>query len=69
MVDFAGKRQYTIGTAARCLCSTFTNSDGGSVPVGGRREFWAWYGMPPAGPRQMAVQLADGPPILDVPLL
>ena len=69
IVDFGGRRQYSIGSAARCLCSTFRESDGGVVRAGERREFWAWYGLPPAGARQMAIQIPDHPPITGVPLL
>jgi len=67
VIDFGGRRQYSIGTAGRCLCSTFQNGEGGVVRAGERREFWAWFGLPPAGARQLAIQLPDQPPI-DVPL-
>lgn len=69
VIDFGGKRQYTIGSAAQCLCSNFRERDGGVVRAGQRREFWAWYGLPAAGARQMGIQLPDVPPIMDVPLL
>ncbi len=69
VIDFGGKRQYTIGNAAQCLCSNFRDRDGGVVRAGQRREFWAWYGLPAAGARQMGIQLPDVPPIMDVPLL
>jgi hypothetical protein len=69
VIDFGGKRQYTIGSASQCLCSNFRERDGGVVRAGQRREFWAWYGLPAAGARQMSIQLPDVPPIMDVPLL
>src|SRR5215218_3084745 len=69
VIDFGGKRQYTIGHASQCLCSNFRERDGGVVRAGQRREFWAWYGLPAAGARQMGIQLPDVPPIMDVPLL
>ena len=69
VIDFGGKRQYTIGSASQCLCSSFRDRDGGLVRAGQRREFWAWYGLPAAGARQMGIQLPDVPPIMDVPLL
>lgn len=69
VMDFGGRRQYTIGSASQCLCSSFRERDGGVVRAGQRREFWAWYGLPAAGARQMGIQLPDVPPIMDVPLL
>lgn len=69
VIDFGGRRQYTIGSASQCLCSTFRERDGGLVRAGQRREFWAWYGLPSAGARQMGIQLPEVPPIMDVPLL
>lgn len=69
VIDFGGKRQYTIGSASQCLCSNFRERDGGVVRAGQRREFWAWYGLPAAGARQMGIQLPDVPPIMDVTLL
>ena len=69
VIDFGGRRQYTIGSASQCLCSNFRERDGGVVRAGQRREFWAWYGLPAAGARQMGIQLPDVPPIMDVPLL
>jgi hypothetical protein len=39
------------------------------VRAGQRREFWAWYGLPAAGARQMGIQIPEQPPIMDVPLL
>lgn len=69
VIDFGGRRQYTIGTASQCLCSNFRERDGGVVRAGQRREFWAWYGLPAAGARQMGIQIPEQPPIMDVPLL
>ena len=69
VIDFGGKRQYTIGSASQCLCSSFRDRDGALVRAKQRREFWAWYGLPAAGARQMGIQLPDVPPIMDVPLL
>ena len=66
VVDFASKRSFNIGSASRCLCSTFT--DGGAVEPGQTREFWAWYGLPPAGVQTVSLQLGSAPPLLDVPL-
>lgn len=70
VVDFAGRKQYSIGHAANCLCSTFRERDGGLVPAGERRELWAWYGLPPGtGTRQMAVQIPDQQPLMNIPLM
>jgi hypothetical protein len=69
VIDFGGRRQYTIGHASQCLCSNFRERDGGVVRAGQRREFWAWYGLPAAGARQMGIQIPEQPPIMDVPLL
>ena len=69
VIDFGGRRQYTIGSASQCLCSNFRERDGGVVRAGQRREFWAWYGLPAAGARQMGIQIPEQPPIMDVPLL
>lgn len=68
LIDFAGRKQYNIGNAGACLCSTFSASDGGVVRAGERREFWAWYAAPPAGAKQMAIKLPDHQPIMDVAL-
>jgi len=68
VVDFAGRKKYSIGYAASCLCSTFKDRDGGTVRAGERREFWSWFGMPPAGVRQMAVQIPNQPPLMSIPL-
>lgn len=69
VIDFAAKRQYNIGQASTCLCSTFRDNDGGVIRSGQKREFWAWYGLPPAGAKQMAIQLPDQPPLTNIPLL
>jgi hypothetical protein len=69
VIDFAAKRQYNVGQAASCLCSTFRDNDGGVIRAGQKREFWAWYGLPPAGAKQMAIQLPDQPPLTNIPLL
>lgn len=66
LIDFVSKKSYTIGGASRCLCSTF--EDGGEVAPGKRREFWAWFGLPAAGVQAVSIQLADQPPLTDVPL-
>lgn len=68
LIDFAGRKQYNIGFAGTCLCSTFSGADGGVVRAGERREFWAWYAAPPAGAKQMAIKLPDHQPIMDVAL-
>jgi hypothetical protein len=66
LIDPAGRKTYHIGRSGRCLCTTFT--DGGSVKDGQRREFWAWYAMPPSSVQRMTIQLASVPPITNVPL-
>lgn len=66
LIDFVNKRSYVLGTASRCLCSTF--DDGGSVPPGGEREFWAWFGLPPAGVTTLSMQIGSLPPVTDIPL-
>ena len=66
VIDFGGRRQYTIGSASQCLCSNFRERDGGVVRAGQRREFWAWYGLPPAGAKQVAIKLPDQQPIMNV---
>lgn len=66
IIDFANKRSFTIGSASRCLCTTF--DDGGSVAPGQKREFWAWYGLPTQGVQALSIQVASVPPIMDVPL-
>ncbi len=68
IIDFAGRKQYNIGMAGDCLCSTFRDGDGGVVRAGERREFWAWYGLPPAGAKQVAIKLPDQQPITNVAL-
>jgi hypothetical protein len=69
VVDFASRKQYGIGYAASCLCSTFKERDGGVVRAGERREFWAWFGLPPTSARQMAVQVPNHQPLMNIPLL
>ena len=69
IIDFAGRKQYSVGQAAHCLCSTFREHDGGVVRAGAQREFWAWYGLPPMGARQLAIQVPDQQPIMNVPLM
>jgi hypothetical protein len=69
VIGFGGKRQHTIGGASQFLCSNFRERAGGVVRAGRRREFWAWFGLPAAGARQMAIRLPEVPPIMDVPLL
>lgn len=66
LIDFANKRAFNIGSASRCLCSTF--GDGGAVAPGARREFWAWFGLPEAGVKTLSLQVASKPPIGDLPL-
>jgi len=67
LIDFQGGKDYWIGsTGGNCLCSTFT--DGAPVPPGERREFWAWFGAPPAGVAKLAVFVPGVPPMFDVPL-
>jgi hypothetical protein len=69
VVDFASRKKYGIGYAASCLCSTFKDRDGGVVRAGERREFWAWFGLPPASARQMAMQIPNQQPLMNIPLL
>lgn len=67
LIDFQGGKDYGIGsTGGDCLCSTFP--DGGPVEPGARREFWAWFGAPPAGVAKLAVFVPGAPPMFDVPL-
>jgi hypothetical protein len=68
LIDFAAKKQYDIGQAASCLCSSFKDGDGGVVRAGERREFWAWYAPLPASARQVAIQLESVPPLMNVPV-
>ncbi len=68
IIDFAGRKQYNIGHAGDCLCSTVRDQDGGVVRSGERREFWAWYGLPPAGAKQVAIKIPDQQPITNVAL-
>jgi hypothetical protein len=69
VIDFVGRKKYSMGYAASCLCSTFKDRDGGMVRAGERREFWAWFGMPPSGVRQLAVQIPNQQPLMNIPLL
>lgn len=69
LIDFVARRQYNIGQAASCLCSTFRDNDGGVIRAGQRRAFWAWYAAPPDGTARLALQLPDQPPLTDIPLL
>ena len=66
LIDFVGKRSFNIGGASRCLCSTF--GDGGAVAPGGRREFWAWFGLPDPGVKVLSLQVGAKPPIGELPL-
>ena len=52
LIDLGAKKQYDIGQAAKCLCSTFKDGDGGLVHAGERREFWAWYGLLPGSAKR-----------------
>jgi hypothetical protein len=67
LIDFQGGKDYWIGSAGGdCLCSNF--EDGAPVGPGERREFWAWFGAPPAGVGTVAVFVPGVPPLFDVPL-
>jgi hypothetical protein len=68
LIDFASKKQYDIGQAAKCLCSTFRDGSGGVVRAGERREFWAWYAPLSAAIKQVAIQIEDQPPLTNVPV-
>jgi hypothetical protein len=68
LIDLGAKKQYDIGQAAKCLCSTFKDGDGGLVHAGERREFWAWYGLLPGSAKQMAIQLEGQPPLMNIPV-
>jgi hypothetical protein len=68
LIDLGAKKQYDIGQAAKCLCSTFKDGDGGLVHAGERREFWAWYGLLPGSAKQVAIQLEGQPPLMNVPV-
>jgi hypothetical protein len=67
LVDFAGKRRYSMATSdGICLCSSFQND--GLVKPGEAKTFWAWFALPPAEVQQMSVLIRDRSPILDVQL-
>jgi hypothetical protein len=67
LIDFQGGKDYWLGsTGGSCLCSTF--EDGAAIGPGERREFWAWFGAPPAGVSKLAVFVPGVPPLFDVPL-
>lgn len=68
VIDFAGKKQYDFGQAGGCLCSTFSDSSGGTVMAGQSREFWAWYALPQGSNKRMALRIPDQQPIMDIPL-
>ena len=69
IVDFAGRKQYRMGYANGCLCSTFPDRDGGVVRAGDTAEFWAWFGLPNARVTTVGVQFPDQQPIMNVPVL
>lgn len=66
LIDLAARKSYTIGSASGCLCSTFKDNDGGVVRTGERRQFWAWYAGLPAGTKEVALQAADQPPLMNL---
>jgi len=66
LIDPVGQKTYQIGRADRCLCSTFNES--GAVKNGQRREFWAWYALPPPATQRLTIQVAGQPPMTNVPL-
>lgn len=67
LVDFNNKRKYAMGISnGVCLCSKFDNH--GPVKPGEARTVWAWFALPPAEVKQMAVMVANTSPILDVQL-
>lgn len=68
VIDFAGRKQYDIGNAGGCLCSTFSDASGGVVRSGETREFWAWYALPQGSAKKMAIRIPDHQPIMDVPV-
>lgn len=69
IVDFGGRKQYRMGYANGCLCSTFPNRDGGVVRAGETAGFWAWFGLPDDGVTTVAVQFPNQQPIMNVPVL
>lgn len=68
VIDFAGRKEYGIGRAGGCLCSTFGDASGGVVRTGETREFWAWYALPQGSAKTMAIRIPDQQPIMDVPV-
>jgi hypothetical protein len=69
IIDFGGRKQYKMGYANGCLCSSFPDRDGGVVRAGETEEFWAWFGLPDAGVSTVAVQFPGLQPIMNVPVL
>jgi len=68
IIDPVSRKVYQIGWADRCLCSTFESDDAGTVRDGRRREFWAWYALPPPASQRMTIHVAGQPPLTNVPL-
>lgn len=67
LLDLANATVYKIGEAgSERLSSRYR--EGGPVPPGERREFWAWFKAPPAGVSKLAVMIPGVPPVLDVSL-
>lgn len=67
LLDLANATVHKIGEAgSERLSSRYR--EGGPVPPGERREFWAWYKAPPAGVGKLAVMIPGVPPLLDLPL-
>jgi hypothetical protein len=64
LIDFDARKKYGIGHAGSCLCSSFPERDGGTVPAHGEREFWAWFR--PADQAALAVEFPGFPPMLGV---
>ncbi len=67
LLDFANAAVHKIGEAGSDRLSS-RYREGGPVPPGERREFWAWYKAPPAGVSKLAVMIPGVPPLLDLPL-
>jgi hypothetical protein len=68
IIDFGGRKQYRMGFANGCLCSSFPDRDGGVVRAGETEEFWAWFGLPNDGVSSVAVQFPNLQPIMNVPV-
>ena len=68
VIDFASRTRYAKGYAGGCLCSVFVQRDGGAIPAGETREYWAWFGLPGEDASLLAVQFAGLKPILNVPV-